>query len=96
MFNRASSSNFTAPNKNGIAAPLSTRGHSLRSLMELNTVSRREVKADSRYPHCAKGGAHRFQLLSSRGKGRLPLAWYSRISSTSDQSALPHRVSEGV
>ncbi|GFV08404.1 zinc finger protein [Trichonephila clavipes] len=35
------------------------------------------------------GGAHRFQLLSSRGKGRLLLAWHSRIRSASDQSALP-------
>ncbi|GFW71282.1 SCAN domain-containing protein 3 [Trichonephila clavipes] len=42
------------------------------------------------------GGAHRFQLLSSRGKGRLHLAWHSRIRSASDKSALPHRVLEGA
>ncbi|GFW81685.1 hypothetical protein TNCV_2883591 [Trichonephila clavipes] len=42
------------------------------------------------------GGAHRFQLLSSKDEGRLYLAWHSRIRSASDQSALPHRVLEGV
>ncbi|PRD29034.1 UNVERIFIED_CONTAM: hypothetical protein NCL1_30642 [Trichonephila clavipes] len=31
------------------------RGHSLRSLMEPNTVSRRVLKANCRYPHCAHG-----------------------------------------
>ncbi|GFV05775.1 hypothetical protein TNCV_3144471 [Trichonephila clavipes] len=87
--------------------------------MELNTVSRREVKADCRYPHCAHGWSSqiptarrgksrlqistlrsrvelRFQLLSSRDKSRLPLAWHSRMRSPSDQPALPHRVLEGV
>ncbi|GFW99707.1 hypothetical protein TNCV_3419381 [Trichonephila clavipes] len=34
--------------------------------------------------------------LSSRGKCRLLLACHSRIRSASDQSALPHRVLEGV
>ncbi|GFT86705.1 hypothetical protein TNCV_1251671 [Trichonephila clavipes] len=38
--------------------------------MELNTVSHREVKANCRHPHCA----HRFQLLSSRGKSRLQIS----------------------
>ncbi|GFY13656.1 transposable element Tcb1 transposase [Trichonephila clavipes] len=41
-------------------------------------------------------GTHRFQLLSSRGKSRLPLAWHSRMRSASDQSALPLIVLEGV
>ncbi|GFU11140.1 HEAT repeat-containing protein 3 [Trichonephila clavipes] len=39
---------------------------------------------------------HRFQLLSSRGKSRLLLAWHSRIRSASDQSALSHSVLEGI
>ncbi|GFU94873.1 hypothetical protein TNCV_820961 [Trichonephila clavipes] len=69
--------------------------------MEPNTVSRQEVKANCRYPHCAygwrgAGGAHRFQLFSSRSEGRPLMAWYSRTRSPSDQSALPHRVLEVV
>ncbi|GFY19314.1 hypothetical protein TNCV_4127011 [Trichonephila clavipes] len=42
------------------------------------------------------GGAHRFQLFSSRSEGRSLMAWYSRTRSPSDQSALPHRVLEVV
>ncbi|GFT33478.1 hypothetical protein TNCV_4381011 [Trichonephila clavipes] len=83
---------------------LSSRGKSrlqiptLRSRVELTdfNCSRREVKADCRYPHCdhgwssdfncsrreptadihtvITGGAHRFQLLSSRGKSRLQIS----------------------
>ncbi|GFU01120.1 zinc finger protein [Trichonephila clavipes] len=56
-----------------------------------------EKKSPSPDIHTAlTGGAHRFQLLSSRGKSRLLLAWHSRIRSASDQSALSHRVLEGV
>ncbi|GFU65265.1 hypothetical protein TNCV_2977371 [Trichonephila clavipes] len=42
------------------------------------------------------GGAHRIQLLSSRGKSRLHLAWHSRMRRALDQSTLPPRVLEGV
>ncbi|GFV42464.1 zinc finger protein [Trichonephila clavipes] len=56
-----------------------------------------ERKSPSPDIHTAlTGGAHRFQLLSSGGKSRLLLPWHSRIRSASDQSALPHRVLEGV
>ncbi|GFW12012.1 zinc finger protein [Trichonephila clavipes] len=56
-----------------------------------------ERKSPSPDIHTAlTGGAHRFQLLSSRGKSRLPLAWHSRMRRASDQSALPPRVLEGV
>ncbi|GFX95393.1 DUF5641 domain-containing protein [Trichonephila clavipes] len=56
-----------------------------------------ERKSPSPDIHTAlTGGAHRFQLLSSRGKSRLPLAWHSRMRSASDQSVLPPKVVEGV
>ncbi|GFW70987.1 zinc finger protein [Trichonephila clavipes] len=52
-----------------------------------------ERKSPSPVIHTAlTGGAHTYQLLSSRGKSRLPLAWHSRMRSASDQSAWPPRV----
>ncbi|GFU54020.1 zinc finger protein [Trichonephila clavipes] len=63
-------------------------------LASLSLVERKSPSPDI---HTAlTGGAHRFRLLSSRGKSRLPLAWHSRMLSASDQSALPPRVLGGV
>ncbi|GFW47937.1 zinc finger protein [Trichonephila clavipes] len=55
-----------------------------------------ERKSPSPDIHTAlTGGAHRYRLLTSSGKSRLPLAWHSHMRSASDQSALPPRVLEG-